>query len=72
MARTKQPSGNEDTTFFRCKRCNFPCKLDRDRVGSGSGITLTSTTDAGRTFYDPIVVRGCPFCGTLNYKAWQK
>ena len=72
MARTKTPTGNETTTKIRCKRCHFWCDTERDKTGSGSGVSLVSTTDAGRTFYDPQVVAGCPNCGTKNYMNWQK
>jgi len=72
MAKTHVPSGNEDDTFYRCKRCGFPCNTDRDATGDGSGITLTATTISGTSLYDPIVSSGCVFCGTKNYKNWQK
>lgn len=72
MAKTKIPHGNEDTTSFKCKRCGFTCNTDRDRTGSGSGISLTAITINGKSLYDPIVSSGCPFCGTRNYKNWQK
>lgn len=72
MAKTKTPHGNEDDSFFRCRRCNFPVNLRRDKTGSGSGISLTAITINGKSLYDPVVSSGCPFCGTRNYKNWQK
>ena len=76
MARTRTPSGNEDTTTFRCRRCGFPCNLDKDKTGPGSGVSLVYTTTVGNdgtwTGYDPTVVAGCIFCGSKNYKDWQR
>lgn len=72
MSRNRIPTGNEDTTTFRCKRCGFLCNTDRDKTGSGSGITLSAITIAGKSLYDPIVHSGCPNCGCRNYQDWQK
>lgn len=46
MSRTRTPSGNEDTTTKRCKRCGFPVKTDRDKTGPGSGVRYSALTDA--------------------------
>jgi len=72
MAKTKIPSGNEDTTSFKCRRCGFVCNTERDKIGSGSGVSLDATTINGTSLYDPTVVAGCPFCGSFNYKTWQR
>lgn len=73
MARTRNPSGNEDTNFFRCKRCGFPCDLSRDKTGPGSGLTYASVVVEGTTFtYNPTASQGCGLCGCKNYKNWQR
>jgi len=73
MGKTRTPSGNEDTTFFRCTRCGFPCNTDRDKTGSGSGLTYVAVTHTqDQCPDDPVVVAGCPFCGTKAYKTWQR
>ena len=76
MARTRTPSGNEDTTSVRCKRCRHWCNTDKDKTGPGSGVSLVYTTTVGNdgtwTGYDPTHTAGCPFCNTKNYKDWQR
>lgn len=72
MAYTRRPTGNEDTDFFRCKRCGFPCNLSRDKTGPGSGLTYSSIIEGSGTITVPVVQQGCPFCGTKNYKDWQR
>ncbi len=69
MTRQRTPSGNEDTTFVRCKRCKFPCNTERDRSGDGSGVRLEAITHTASTApHNPVVFVGCPFCGTKAYK----
>lgn len=71
--RTRTPTGTEDKNFFRCKRCHFPCNTERDRTsGSESGVTLVEKTIGLGTAFDPVVSAGCSFCGTFNYKTWQR
>jgi len=73
MARTKIPSGNEDVNVFRCTRCGFLCDLSRDKTGPGSGLRYDSISHSSDTAPDdPVVVQGCPFCGTKNYQNWQE
>ena len=74
MSRTRIPHGNEDVNFFRCKRCNFPCNLSRDKTGTGSGLRYDDVTYTGDNVgpSDPVAISGCPYCGTKNYKNWQK
>ena len=64
---------NKDTTFFRCKRCHFPCNTDRDRSsGSGSGVNLVEKTIGSGIAFDPEVSGGCPQCGSYAFKTWQR
>lgn len=77
--RTRDPIGNEDNNFFRCKRCGFPCNLSRDRTGPGSGLRYDSVTYSGSSDLgwdtgpdDPVVVQGCPYCGTKNFMNWEQ
>jgi len=73
MAHTKIPTGNEDVNVFRCKRCGQWCDLVRDKTGPGEGIRYESITHTADTAPDnPIVTRGCPYCGTLNYQNWNR
>jgi hypothetical protein len=71
--RQRTPSGNEDATFKRCKRCGFPCNTDRDKTGPGSGLIYVAVTHTATACPDnPTVISGCPFCGSRNYENWQK
>jgi hypothetical protein len=71
--RQRTPSGNEDATFKRCKKCGFPCDTSRDKTGSGSGIRYEAIIHTATTAPDnPVVTSGCPFCGTRNYLNWQR
>ncbi len=73
MSRTRTPSGNEDETFVRCRRCGVPLDTDRNKSGSGSGLTYVAVTHTqSQCPDDPTVVSGCWFCGTRNYLNWQK
>ena len=73
MAKTNRPTGNEDTTFTRCRRCGFPCDTSRDKTGDGSGLTYVSVSHTA-TYCpdDPTVVAGCPQCGSKNFMNWQR
>jgi len=74
MAKTRTPTGNEDSNKVRCRRCGFTGvdKL-RDKTGSGSGIRYESITHTAATAPDnPIVFAGCPECGTKAYLTWQR
>jgi hypothetical protein len=63
----------ESETKVRCKRCGFLCDTGRDKTGSGSGVTYVSITHTATTCPDdPMVIAGCPFCGTKNYLNWQR
>jgi len=73
VSRTRTPSGNEDTTFVRCKKCGFPCNTDRDKTGSGSGLSYVAVSHTADTCPDnPTKISGCAFCGTRNYLNWQR
>lgn len=74
MAKTRNPSGNEDTDKVRCKRCGFRgVDKTRDKTGSGSGLRYDSITHTASTAPDnPVVVSGCPFCGTRSYENWSR
>ena len=67
--KTRIPSGNEDSNKTRCKRCGFlGVDTERDKTGGGSGIRLESITHTADTAPDnPVVISGCPFCGSRNY-----
>jgi hypothetical protein len=74
MSRQRTPIGNEDTNFFRCRRCGFPCDLSRDRLGPGTGISHdVLDRDSGVTGPDdPVVKGGCAQCGSKNYINYQR
>jgi len=73
MTRTRTPSGTEDTTHVRCKRCGFQCDTDRDRTGQGSGVRYDAISHTATTAPDdPVHIAGCPFCNTKNYLNWQR
>lgn len=72
MARTRIPSGNEDTDFVKCRRCGFPCKLSRDKIKPGNGKVFTTLTGVvSQTQYPDnwTVTYGCPQCGRGDYTA---
>jgi len=72
MLKTRRPQ-NPDTDFFRCRRCNFPLDLSREKSRSGNGVKLVSTTAFGYDVTDPQSKKGaCPFCGTYNFRNWRK
>ena len=64
----------EDTNkYFRCWNCNFVCDKDRDVIEQGDygtgGVVPTAFTDTdGTTSYYPLVTKGCPSCGSTNYR----
>lgn len=72
--KSRQPHGNEDNNKVRCKRCGFlGVDKERDKTGSGSGIRYESITHTASTAPDdPVVIEGCPFCGTKAYLTWQQ
>lgn len=72
--KTRNPTGNEDSNKVRCKRCGFfGVDKERDKTGSGSGIRYESVTHTASTAPDnPIVISGCPNCGTKNYLNWSR
>jgi len=71
--RERNPSGNEDINFFRCKKCGFPCDLKRDKTGPGSGLRYDPITHSSDTAPDdPVVISGCPKCGTRNYRHYKR
>ncbi len=74
MAKTRTPSGNEDSNKFTCRRCGFRgVDLIRDKTGPGSGIKLEAIAHTGATAPDnPVVVAGCPFCGSKNFRNWKQ
>ncbi len=71
----RSPIGNEDIDVFRCKRCDFPCDLSRDKIRPGLGLSYTTLTGVvTQTQYpdDHTVTFGCPQCGTGEYDKWQR
>jgi len=69
MAKTRRPTGNEDTGFFRCVLCGFPCDLTRDKIVRGTGIKNTAITHTASTAPDDPITGygGCPQCGKGDY-----
>ena len=67
--KTRNPQGNEDDDKTRCNYCGFlGVDKKRDKTGWGSGIRLVPIPHTASVAPDePVVVAGCPFCGSKNY-----
>ena len=69
MGKRRRPIGNEDVGRLRCKRCNFPCLLTRDKISPGLGLSYTPLTGITQDQApdDHTVKFGCPQCGKGEY-----
>lgn len=80
---SKQLYGEKEDTgkYFKCKICGFICDVDRDSLGGDSSQNplgsdtytatqdgVTDATDLRNPVTYSIVISGCPFCGSRNWK----
>ncbi len=73
--RTLRLYGEKDDTdiLFRCWNCLFIVdstkhSVEHGEYGKGGVTTETYTDTDGITKYKPVVMSGCPFCGSTNYR----
>jgi hypothetical protein len=69
-----------ETSYIRCRKCGFIMNKARHPKGWGTGISFDISANADQgwgggpwgggfppSVADPVVLSGCPFCGTYIY-----